>query len=74
MPCSQDINSMSFNTKEKQIAYNRKYQKDHPEKVRAKCLKYRYGISIEQYDAMLKSQGGKCAICKTKKGWGQFTC
>jgi len=27
-------------------------------------LKYRYGISSEQYDEMLGRQGGKCAICR----------
>ena len=27
-------------------------------------LKRRYGITLEQYEAMLESQNGKCAICK----------
>lgn len=31
--------------------------------TRARSLKSRYGISIEQYEEMLNSQNGKCAIC-----------
>ena len=30
---------------------------------RSARLKERYGISLEQYEAMLKRQGGACAIC-----------
>ncbi len=31
-------------------------------------LRRRYGITAEQYDAMLAAQGGRCALCGRKPG------
>jgi len=50
-------------------AYAREYRKTHPEKYekgRAKSLRLRYGITQEQYNAILASQGGTCALCDAK--------
>jgi hypothetical protein len=47
--------------------YDKKWYRDNPEKSailqRRKHLKRLYGLSIEQYEAMLSSQGGVCSIC-----------
>ncbi len=34
---------------------------------REHCLRYLYGMSMQQYDAMLESHGGCCAICRTDR-------
>jgi hypothetical protein len=44
---------------EKQIAWraaNKRWQKDY-------SLKANYGITLDEYEAMVQSQDGKCAIC-----------
>ncbi len=33
-------------------------------KKREACLKYRYGLTLEQYDQMFKNQDGVCKICR----------
>lgn len=46
----------------------KKWQEQNPEKHRRSYknwhLKKKYGVTIEQYEAMLLQQGGVCAICK----------
>jgi len=36
---------------------------DYPAVMRAAHLKRKYGISVEQYEARLREQGGGCAVC-----------
>jgi len=40
---------------------------------RRHSLLKKYGITPEEYDAMLLEQGGICAICKSDKPWGFVT-
>jgi hypothetical protein len=48
-------------------ARNRKWIKDNPDKASAyyksRRLRRQYGLTVEEYDAMLVAQAGKCAIC-----------
>lgn len=42
----------------------KEYTKAKPITVRANYLKNKFGITIEEYEKMLKKQNGACAICK----------
>lgn len=39
-----------------------------PEKTRRKWLKERYGLTNDDYLAMIEAQGGRCAICHDEQG------
>jgi hypothetical protein len=46
--------------------YEKERRKEKPEAFRAIQLKRRYGMSLDDFDQMLKAQGGLCALCLTK--------
>lgn len=47
----------------------------NPQVHRKSKLQSLYGITPEQYDALLESQGGTCGICKLNKPHrGEFMC
>jgi hypothetical protein len=50
--------------------HNKKYYAANKDKFRERNLRQLYGISAQQYAAMLTAQGGRCAICRTDKPGG----
>lgn len=34
------------------------------DQLRARSLRFHYGMTVEEYDALLTAQGGVCAVCK----------
>jgi hypothetical protein len=49
---------------ERNTENNTKWKRDNPDKVRGYHLKAKFGMTHEDYDRMLESQGFVCAICK----------
>lgn len=56
--------------KEKRNAYAKERLKKYPEKVRNEKYKRAYGISLDDYNDLLKGQKNKCKICGTKNPTG----
>lgn len=43
--------------------YKREWHKNNKQRKKSSRLKSRYGITIEQYNDLLKKQNGVCALC-----------
>jgi len=41
----------------------RSWRKENPGQYKGHLLKYKFGLSIEEYTRMFNKQNGKCAIC-----------
>ena len=59
--------SYSYECKECTIKRTVQYNKDNSSSVRSQYLKRQYGLTFEEFDAMLSSQENACAICGTKQ-------
>jgi hypothetical protein len=46
--------------------YARRSRERNPDADKSATLKYRYGISLAQYNEMFEQQGGRCACCGTQ--------
>jgi len=62
------INRTSYYKYREQRLEHRKTVKRSPMKYREYKMRSRYGIEIEEYDAMVEAQHGECAICHKSLG------
>ena len=62
------------NNPEKWNGYRKKWVLNNPEKDRNRRLVYSTGITLDQYEIMLKNQNGVCAICNHVSKDGRQLC
>jgi hypothetical protein len=59
--------------RQNRLEWQQTYRKQNRDQVRNAALLYRYGITLTQFQTILKTQNGKCKTCGTsnpgKKGW-----
>ena len=78
--CKDARTKRLYKTSEKERQRRREsvkaWNRANPEKVKAFSrktrLKNQYGLTLEQYDAMVLAQDGRCGICRTDKPGGRW--
>ena len=48
---------------EKHKAYHKKYREENKDKRKNGMLKFRFNLTLDEYNIMLKNQDGICKIC-----------
>lgn len=74
--CSRMEKSWRDRNRERINKNNREWRKknkeQHNRNVRSSYLKRRYGLSLEEYESMLSSQGNSCAVCSGQSQYEMF--
>ena len=64
--------SYSYECKDCVVKRTTAYNKKNAYGVRSRYLKRNYGISLEDYELMIKDQNNCCAVCKATEAGGKF--
>ncbi|MFW5899099.1 MAG: endonuclease VII domain-containing protein [Jiangellaceae bacterium] len=60
---NEDVKARHRANAKEYAAYQQQWRRDNPRQARDHKLRSRYGIGVDEYEQMLRDQGGGCAIC-----------
>jgi len=67
MCCNKRSIHWKNGNKSKTAAYKKRYRELNPTEARDYTLRSRYGITLDEFNAMFEKQGKRCAVCRSDK-------
>jgi len=67
----EKVRSWQTDNRDRYLAWQREYKRGRPREEREGHLRRTFGLSLDDYDAILAAQGGGCAICGERPISGQ---
>ena len=58
--------NMSEDEKRQKLEYDTEWKRKNPYQTKLNNIKYKFGITKEEYETMVEEQGNRCAICQIK--------
>lgn len=68
-PVKRSISNKRYREHNRKIVQERfrKWAKSNPERIKNNKLKHYYGITLSDFNSLVKKQDEKCALCKKKE-------
>lgn len=61
--CLRNTRKWQMKNKERVLAYSRQWRREHKERDREVWLKWKYNLSVKEYNSVFEDQSRKCALC-----------
>lgn len=67
-PCARQVGTDYYrNNRERCLSTQKRYHCNQPAQRKINDLKAKYGLTADQYDELVRSQGNACAVCGKRR-------